>query len=160
MKFSKKNKQIIYKNLNKMQNFNQDDLAMKDHKNRNYLHITIKYGNYDLLYYLTNKYDISKIINEKDKKGNTPLHYCCYLSEPYRFIKLLLKFTNLDINCKDNKDYTPLHILCTLQARLYKNLGDKDSYIKSINLLLNQPNICIDYTNKYGLLPIDIFKYN
>lgn len=49
-------------------------------------------------------------INLADKDGNTLLHFCCKRTGDIRNLKILLTYSNLNINCQNNQDITPLMI--------------------------------------------------
>lgn len=61
---------------------------------------------------LYQKMDQSKLINQKDYTGKTPLHYAA-LSGRFESVAILLKMGNANPSLRDNDKYTPLH-MCAL----------------------------------------------
>jgi len=92
-------------------------------------------------YLISNK--DNTLINEKDKYGNTPLHYAC-MNKNFKIVKLLLEKKDKNGNCianvneKNKEGYSPLHYACIIgDNKLVKLLLEKKNrngnYIANVN---------------------------
>jgi len=112
------------------------------------LNISLKYELIDRCLLILKKRNIN--INNKDRKGNTPLHISIYkTSKTLKYRKViikLLKYKKIRINIYNNNGYTPLHTAV------------KENNLHIVKLLLNSKkvNVNINTKNNQGNNGIDI----
>ncbi|XP_027099451.1 protein ACCELERATED CELL DEATH 6-like [Coffea arabica] len=91
---------------------------------RNILHLAVKYEKREVLEFALEKYPwASELINQKDRKGNTPLHL--YAATKTLEGKSLLNHPRVDVNSIDRLNSTPLDRI--LQA---DELSERQSLIR------------------------------
>mmetsp|Transcript_17121 Transcript_17121/g.28881 ORF Transcript_17121/g.28881 Transcript_17121/m.28881 type:complete len:238 (+) Transcript_17121:1994-2707(+) len=85
---------------------NGADYTIKNKNGLNLLHVSAQGDTAPPLYLFHKNYGIS--LNEKDKRGSTPLHWACYSQSETAIVFILAWSPNVDL--KDNEGFTPLHL--------------------------------------------------
>ncbi|KAK3440641.1 hypothetical protein EUGRSUZ_B00903 [Eucalyptus grandis] len=91
---------------------------------QNILHIAAKYGKVDVVGYILIKPELEKLINAKDREGNTPLHVAT-LELQYMVLSCLVLHDKVDLKLKNDNNLTALdiaHELPKTHGRLRENL--------------------------------------
>jgi ankyrin repeat protein len=93
-----------------MNNF-QCDINCKNDKGRNIIHIAAYNGKTGMLKLMQKKYlnSLKDRINDPDFKKNTPLHLSV-LNNHFNCVRVLLKFSNINIDSQNIDLDTPMHI--------------------------------------------------
>ena len=95
--------------------------------------------------YKNNKKKIAKLVNSKDKVGNTPLHLAAYRGY-VRMAELLIQ-NGAKANVKNNEGDTPLHTCIS---------GRRDEDKPAMIAFLIRSGVGINTTNNEGDTPLDI----
>ncbi|XP_058743217.1 ankyrin repeat-containing protein ITN1-like [Vicia villosa] len=104
--------------VKKLLEYCPDPTEMLDTFNqRNFLHIAAKHGKHEVICYILQSKipEYHKLINQKDKKGETPLHLAarsCHPKTVYYLVNEKNKIVNLDLVNKNNE--TALDIVISL----------------------------------------------
>ncbi|XP_027152356.1 ankyrin repeat-containing protein At5g02620-like [Coffea eugenioides] len=75
-------------------------------RRQNILHLAVKYEQKEVLESVLNNSWASELINQRDKRGNTPLHL--YVATKILDGSCLVKHPSVDVNSFDNSNSTPL----------------------------------------------------
>jgi ankyrin repeat protein len=100
------------------------------------LHLAVVSGNIALIWLLLSQESINHIVNAKDKRGQTPLHYACLGRKP-KIVKLLLG-AGTHIDALNATGQTPLQSMifeATKNQWQRSYIRDRD-FIEVVNLLL------------------------
>ncbi|KAK3440678.1 hypothetical protein EUGRSUZ_B00954 [Eucalyptus grandis] len=76
---------------------------------QNILHIAAKYGNFDVVGYILLKPEVEKLINAKDREGNTPLHVAT-LQLQYMVLSCLVLHDKVNLKLINDNNLTALDI--------------------------------------------------
>ncbi|EAY08609.1 hypothetical protein TVAG_239690 [Trichomonas vaginalis G3] len=84
------------------------DTKVQNNEGMNALHISVSNSFKDIVNLILEQ-DIYPSVNQKDKKGKTPLIYACDIDDKGEIAGLLLNIANLDPKLADNEGKTALH---------------------------------------------------
>lgn len=127
--------------------------AIRDNKNNTALHIAVKYAHEEFIEdYLT---DLSKMINEENQDGQTPLHLL--LNEfrgsfaQIKILEQLLQMEDIDVEVPDKQGFTAIDIAANFAPYVLKRFYEKEvisredltdpTYSKYLPLLVKMPDI-------------------
>lgn len=101
--------------------------AIRDNQNNTALHIAVKYNNEEFIEdYLG---DLSKMVNEQNQHGQTPLHLLlnefCGSFAQVRILEQLLQMKDINIAIADEKGFTPVDIAANFAPYVLKKFYQK-----------------------------------
>lgn len=109
------------------------------------IHSAVKENDLNLIKKIIQEHG-SKVMNEVDDIGQTPLHVACF-GDDTSLVEFLVK-QGSDINCTDNNQWTPLHCSCSA------------SKFSITEFLLSQPTIKPAQPNNQLSTPLHYFVRN
>ena len=86
---------------------NNADYNIRNKSGLNIIHISSQTNKSTPIYYFNQTYNMN--LMDKDKNGNTPLHWACFFKSD-KVINFLLCYNYIDVNIKNNDGLTPLHL--------------------------------------------------
>ncbi len=86
---------------------NTADINIRNKSGLNLIHISSQTNKSTPIYYFNQTYSMD--LMDRDKNGNTPLHWACFFKSD-KVINFLLCYNYIDVNIKNIDGLTPLHI--------------------------------------------------
>uniref|UniRef100_A0A0E0M022 PGG domain-containing protein n=1 Tax=Oryza punctata TaxID=4537 RepID=A0A0E0M022_ORYPU len=84
-----------------------DSAELVDKEGRNILHLAVERGHESVVTYILGNPSLAELVNEQDKKGDTPLHYAVRAGNPRLAI---LESEHIKLNIVNNEGQTPFDL--------------------------------------------------